>query len=142
MENCIFCQIINRKLPGFIISQNESVTAFLDINPVSDGHVLVVPNEHTEKLYEMKNSETVNALINTLIHTANLLVKSGICTDYSIVQSNGKYAEQDINHLHFHIIPRHQNDEVVFKLDTDTIAALKDNLLAVSNQLIWIATQE
>ena len=136
MENCIFCKIINQQQHGYIISQNESVTVFLDIHPVTEGHVLVVPNEHVEKLHDMNNPETVTALINTLIDTANLLVKLNICTDYSIIQSNGKYAEQDINHLHFHIIPRHQHDGVVFKLDTNTSAALEDNLMKVFNDLI------
>ncbi len=69
----------------------------------------------------------------TLVDTANRLVKAGICTDYSIAQSNGKCAEQDINHLHFHILPRHEDDGVVFKLDTD--AALQKNLITVTQQL-------
>lgn len=135
MENCVFCNIINKKLPGYIIYQNEWVTAFLDINPVSKGHVLIVPNKHVEKLHEIENTETANALISSLNTIANQLIKAGLCTDYSIVQSNGKYAEQDINHIHFHIIPRHKNDDVVFKLDTDKIAAHRDNLIQVFNQL-------
>ncbi len=55
MDSCIFCRFVNHTLPGYIISQNEFVTAFLDINPVSKGHVLGVPNKHIEKLHEMDN---------------------------------------------------------------------------------------
>lgn len=135
MKNCVFCNIVNKELPAFIINQNEWITIFLDINPVSSGHVLIAPNEHIEKLHEIESTETANALMNALIATANQLVKTGLCTDYSIVQSNGKYAEQDIEHLHFHIIPRQKDDGVVFKLDTDKIAALKENLIKIFDQL-------
>lgn len=135
MENCIFCQIVNQTLPGYIISQNEFVTAFLDIHPVSKGHVLVVPNMHVEKLHAVDNPKIVNTLMQALVDTANRIVKAGICTDYSIVQSNGEFAEQDMNHLHFHIIPRHKDDGVVFKLDADADAAQQKNLITVAEQL-------
>ncbi len=137
MTNCIFCEIIDNKEPAYIIYQNKYTTAFLDINPVATGHILVCPNEHIEKLNEIKHSSVSNALMKSLIHVSDLLIQSGICTDYSILQANGELADQDIKHLHFHIIPRHRNDQVHFRLETDKVAALNDNLVCVQNLLLF-----
>lgn len=134
-HNCIFCQIIKGSKPAKIIDQNERVTVILDINPVADGHLLIIPNEHIEKLHDVQNAETVAALMTAMIEAANKLIDAGICTDYSIVQANGVYAEQSIEHLHFHIIPRHENDGVIFKLDTDQNAALNHILETTRTRL-------
>lgn len=132
MKNCVFCNIIAGDIPGYLIFQNELVAVLLDINPVSSGHLLVIPKVHIEKVHEIKNTELATAIMMAIISIANKLIEKNFCTDYSITQSNGKYAEQDIEHFHFHIIPRHKNDGVVFKLDTNRVAALPENLAAVA----------
>lgn len=72
----------------------------------------------------------------SLINVSNLLIQSGLCNDYSIVQANGDSASQHNNPLHFHIMPRQKNDQIHFKLDTDKIAALNDNLDKVYEHLL------
>lgn len=134
-HSCIFCQIIKGSKPAKIIERNERVTVILDINPVAEGHLLVIPNEHIEKLHDVQNAETAAALMTAMVDAANKLIDVGICANYSIVQANGIYAEQGIDHLHFHIIPRHKNDGVIFKLDTNQIAALSHNLEAIRTKL-------
>ncbi|WP_339236935.1 HIT family protein [Oceanobacillus sp. FSL W7-1281] len=136
MEKCVFCQIVNKNTPAYIIYQNKDVTAFLDINPAAKGHVLVCPNNHIEKLNEIQHPSISNALMKFLINVSNLLIQSGLCNDFSIVQANGDSASQHIKHLHFHIIPRQKNDKIHFKLDTDKIAALNDNLDKVYEHLL------
>ena len=133
MENCVFCNIVAGNIPSHIIFQNDLVAVFLDINPVSSGHLLVIPKKHIEKLHDIENVEIANALMTTLIKMSSKLIINNVCLDYSLVQSNGKYAEQDINHVHFHIIPRYKDDGVIFKLDTHSVAALKENLARVAD---------
>lgn len=135
MINCVFCQIVQGKEPAYIIYKNKFVTAFLDINPVTDGHVLVSPNIHIDKLNNVKDTDVANALIESLILISNRLIISGMCVDYSIVQDNGDTANQDIKHLHFHIIPRNKDDQVKFNLNTNKKAALEDNLISTFNKL-------
>ena len=66
-----------------------------------------------------------------LIKVPQILIHSGICDDYTILSDNGHFAQQDIKHLHFHVIPRHMNEKFEFKLNTDFTAAEKSNLLSV-----------
>lgn len=137
MDNCTFCKIINKNEHAYIIYENTYITAFLDINPVMNGHVLICPNHHIEKLNEIKHPNISNALMESLIFVSNALIQSGICTDYSILQANGESADQDIKHVHFHIIPRYKNDKIYFKLETDKEAALADNLDNVYNKILF-----
>ena len=136
MDGCIFCNIIKKEKPAYIIYQDNLVTAFLDINPVAKGHTLISTNQHVEKLNNLIDDEVSNALMKALLIVTNKLIKSGLCSDYLIVQSNGNLAEQDIMHIHFHIIPRHENDGVLLKLDTDQEEKSKENLLDTFKSLV------
>lgn len=128
MEDCLFCKIVRGEIPSRTVYQDQHVTAFLDIHPVALGHLLVIPNVHMEKLHQLHDSQVAQSLMTALAELSNRLVTRGFCENYSIVQSNGRLAEQDIRHVHFHIIPRHENDGVEFKLDTHSEARLSTQL--------------
>lgn len=125
---CIFCEIVRNEREAYIVSKGKTVTVFLDINPVAKGHLLVVPNKHFENLHHIDDEETLDNIGKSLKMAATQLVNSGICKDYSIIQANGSFAEQEIQHLHFHIIPRHLGDDVMIKLPTDKSSATKECL--------------
>lgn len=129
MNKCVFCDILNNKIPCFDIYKNEHVTAFLDINPISPGHILIIPNKHIERLEHIDDRIISNALMESLIHIPKILIKAGICEDFTVLSDNGNNAQQEIKHTHFHIIPRHKNEKLSF--DTDNNAAEKNNLLNV-----------
>jgi len=132
---CIFCEIVNEREPAYIVYKDDIVTAFLDINPVSKGHVLVIPNKHIEQLNNISENNISNALMNVLIMISKRMVETGMCADFSILQANGYHAEQEINHIHFHIIPRYENDNILFKLDTNINASRSSSLMDVLNTL-------
>lgn len=110
MTDCIFCKIINSELPASLIYEDDHVIAFMDIQPVNPGHILVVPKIHKELIAELDEDLTsrlfnVGAKINLAIRKSN--VKSeGI--NYFL--ADGEAAGQEVFHTHLHIIPRFQND--------------------------------
>lgn len=98
---CIFCKIIAGEIPSYKLGENEGAIAFLDISPLSKGHSLVIPKEHYEKFHEMDEESAKQVM--------SLARKVAIALDvenYNIIQNNGKLANQEVPHVHFHIIPK------------------------------------
>ncbi|MFM7799519.1 MAG: HIT family protein [Planctomycetota bacterium] len=102
----IFTRIIAGEIPCHRVYEDEHVIAFLDIGPLSRGHVLVVPKEERERLHEL-SEESAAALGSALRRVAAALVRATGCADYNVLQNNGAAAHQAVMHVHFHIIPRH-----------------------------------
>jgi len=111
-EECIFCKIITGEIPCYKIYENKFILAFLDVNPISDGHTLVIPKKHYENVLDCEDKyleETIKAIkIITNHYKKNLK-----CTAFNIANNSGKDAGQVVNHLHFHIIPRYKNDGLI-----------------------------
>ncbi|MBT2622553.1 HIT family protein [Chryseobacterium sp. ISL-6] len=110
MTDCIFCKIINSELPASLIYEDDHVIAFMDIQPVNPGHILVVPKIHKELIAELDEDLTsrlfnVGAKINLAIRKSNIK-SEGI--NYFL--ADGEAAGQEVFHTHLHIIPRFQND--------------------------------
>lgn len=135
MEPCIFCEIVKGRAPSYTIYQDNFVTAFLDINPVHAGHLLIVPNIHFERLDHIDDESVSNALTGAIIKLSKALIASNLCDDYTVLSDNGRLAEQDVMHAHVHIIPRRQNEAMKLYLPTDNDAAKDENLIEVINTL-------
>lgn len=104
---CLFCSIINKETPNFKIYEDEDVYAFLDINPKSYGHTIVVPKKHIKNMNDY--SKLNYDFLKKVKEIANLLqIKLGF-NDYQIVCNNGELAGQVVFHLHIHIIPSYEN---------------------------------
>jgi histidine triad (HIT) family protein len=109
MDDCIFCKIIKGEIPCSKIYENETNIAFLDINPVNKGHVLVIPKNHFETYIDLPDDE-VSSLALAVKKVAKA-VKTGISTDgFNIQMNNHEAAGQVVPHVHFHIVPRFRND--------------------------------
>ena len=108
---CVFCKIVNKELPAYIVYEDENVVAFLDINPVSEGHTLVVPKKHYERITDMLEEEFKKFMES--FQKVVKLIESKLSKDYNIVVNHGEKAGQVIKHVHFHVIPR-KGDEKVF----------------------------
>lgn len=106
----IFQKIIDGEIPCHRIYEDDYVLAFLDVAPLSKGHVLVIPKEAVSSLHEL-SKETASALGVALVATASAVVKATGATDYNILQNNGKNAHQAVFHVHFHIIPTFTSDD-------------------------------
>lgn len=135
-NSCVFCDIVHKRVDSYVVYQNEYTTTFLDRHPIAHGHMLVVPNKHVETLDQLGDAKIAIELMQSVIGAAKQLVKAGICSDYSILQDNGEHAEQDIKHIHFHIIPRHANDHVQFNLETNLNAQQEESKVKIYNKLI------
>ena len=114
MEDCIFCKIIEKKIPAAKVYEDEKVISFLDIMPANKGHCLVVPKKHSETLVEM-GDEDLNATIKAAKKVAKALSLSFGNGSFNVVMNNGKEAGQIVNHAHIHIIPRFQRDRLRIK---------------------------
>lgn len=104
MPNCIFCKIINKEIPANIIHEDENFLAFLDIEPVSDGHILIIPKTHV--IWMQEANEEIISGIYTLAKKLMNSLKTGLGCDYV----NVSVAGTDIPHFHVHLIPRYFND--------------------------------
>lgn len=103
--DCIFCKIVNGEIPSYKIYEDDDVLAFLDINPVSVGHTLVIPKKHTLDVMEIDDDILIK-IINKGKDIAKLMnVKLGT-SGFTLVQNNGSV--QEVKHFHLHVIPRYE----------------------------------
>ena len=110
-KDCIFCKIIAGQIPATKIYEDQVVISFLDIGPISDGHTLVVPKQHFEKLHECP-AELLGQVSSRLGGIAQAVANATTCDGYNVLCNNGRAAGQIVEHLHFHIIPRKAGDGV------------------------------
>ena len=115
MENCIFCKIVNNELPGNKIYEDEDVLAFMDIQPINSGHLLIIPKKHAELISDVEDS--VVAKMNVIAKKLNTaLRKSGLKTEgVNFFLADGEAAGQEVSHVHLHIFPRYKNDGFGFR---------------------------
>ncbi|MFO3701650.1 HIT family protein [Staphylococcus felis] len=109
MSETIFSKIIKGDIPSFKIYENEYVYAFLDISQVSKGHTLLIPKKPSPNIYEA-DAETMKHIGEALPIVANAIKKAFNPDGLNIIQNNGEYASQSVFHIHFHLIPRYEND--------------------------------
>ena len=108
---CPFCGIASGKAPASLVYEDATVLAFMDLNPASIGHTLVVPREHRENIYEIP--ETVLADIFSVVKRASAAVKKTVGAEgISVLQLNGRAAGQMVMHFHVHVIPRFRKDAI------------------------------
>ncbi|MFT5422638.1 MAG: histidine triad (HIT) family protein [Phycisphaerales bacterium] len=105
MSDSIFSQIIRNEIPAHRIYEDPHVIAILDINPLSEGHALVIPKEPAETLDELSD-DAAAGLGRVLPRVCRALKKVSGCEAYNVLQNNGSDAGQAVSHVHFHIIPR------------------------------------
>lgn len=108
--DCLFCKIIKGEIPSHKIYEDEETFAFLDINPCSRGHTVVVPKKHCDSFTDM-STEDAGALFAT-VKMLSGMIEDALSTDGSNVGLNNKPAAgQVVPHVHVHIIPRMEDDE-------------------------------
>lgn len=109
---CIFCMIANGEIPSNKIYEDESVIAFLDINPTSYGHTLVVPKEHCDSFLDCPD-ETRNHVFEVANKLANKLEQTLHCDGINILTNVHEAAGQSVKHFHIHLIPRYKDHDSV-----------------------------
>jgi len=105
---CIFCNILSGKRTAHFIYEDDDHVAILDKYPIDEGHALVIPRKHYEKIIDM-NDDGVGLLFSKVPQIANAIIKATNADAFSIGQNNGRAAKQIVPHVHVHIIPRYNN---------------------------------
>jgi len=123
-NDCIFCAIAAGEIPSFKVYEDDLVLAYLDINPFSQGHTLVIPKTHSECLLDTDEA-TLAAVVARVKKVAAHLKFALPCDGFNILQNNGEAAGQTVKHLHFHIVPRYGRASIVFESHTGDMDALK-----------------
>ena len=121
MNGCIFCKIIKGEIPSYTIYEDDKMKAFLDVNPVSNGHVLLIPKTHYKNFLD-----TPDELIKEMYHTIKtkiypLLEEKLKITGLSICQIG-----KDVNHYHIHLIPQYEDEEFDFKYNKENIKDVEE----------------
>lgn len=109
--DCVFCKIVEGSLPSHKIDEDEHVLAFLDINPATAGHTLVVLKRHASDLWELSEEEALQ--VTSMVHrTASKLRDRLESRGLNVMQSNGVAAWQTVFHYHVHLVPRYPGDSL------------------------------
>lgn len=108
-EECIFCKIANGEIPSSTIYEDEDFRVFLDLNPATRGHALLVPKEHFDNLFELEDELCEKAVVLAKKLAGRMKRVLG-CDGFNLVQNNGEAAGQTVFHFHLHLIPRYEND--------------------------------
>lgn len=105
--SCTFCRIIKGNLPSWKVFEDDRTVAFLDINPLSKGHTLVVPKTHVSRVQEEEDSKYLFSAVRLLVGKVQAAMRAPAC---NVGINNGAESGQEVPYLHVHIIPRFNGD--------------------------------
>ena len=109
--DCIFCKIVAGEIPSVKVFEDDDTLVFMDINPLSEGHLLVVPKLHFPNLFEGDDRALGQVIVTARKVAAGMKTTLGI-DSLNMIQANGPWAVQSVAHFHIHLIPRRENDGV------------------------------
>lgn len=130
---CIFCRIVSAELPSAVVYEDDGVLSFLDIGPLADGHLLIIPREHHRDISAMppslcgKLAAVIPILSRALLHVTRAEGLNVLC-------NQGQTAGQVVEHVHFHLIPRKSGDNLGFRWHAGKYAAGRAQELAAEYQ--------
>jgi histidine triad (HIT) family protein len=110
-SDCIFCRIAAGELPADVVHEDERTVAFMDINPSTRGHVLVIPRQHSADLLDV-DPEDLAACMRAGQAVARRLTERLSADGINLVNSTGRVAGQTVFHFHVHVIPRYADDGI------------------------------
>ena len=132
MKDCIFCKIINKELPGKFIYEDDLIAIIMNINPATNGHLLVLPKKHSENLMDTDNEVITHALDIIRNNLYPLLKEKLNCKGLTISQNNE--LGQEIKHYHIHLTPRYDNDLLEFNYNKDSLLPLDEVYNILNNK--------
>jgi len=130
--DCIFCKIIAGEIPSFKLYEDDNSFAFMDINPASEGHALVIPKEHAANVYEVSDN-AITSTVTTAKKVAAAVNKTLQPQGLNLIQCNGPAAAQSVMHFHMHVLPRSEHDDLKLNWgitpgDMDAIGELSERI--------------
>ena len=132
--DCIFCKIVAGEIPCFSVYEDAATLAFMDINPVGDGHVLVIPKAHFADVVAV-TEDAIGAVAAAARKVARAVQAALAPPGLNLMQCNGEAAAQSVQHFHMHVIPRRIDDGLnmnwpIVPGDMDAIAATAERIRA------------
>lgn len=129
--NCIFCKIVGGEIPSSVVLETDALIAFLDVGPLADGHLLVIPKQHYTTLLDMP-SEDCAQLAGALPQLGAALMAVTGAEGFNVLQNNGPVAGQAVDHVHFHLIPRRGGDGLGYRWKPGSYAEGRAEQLVLS----------
>ena len=124
MDNCIFCKIINNEIPSSTIYEDDLIRVIMNINPATNGHLLILPKEHTTNLMDTSN-ELINHSLDIVRNNIYPMLKEKLnCEGLTLAQNNE--LGQEIKHYHLHLIPRYKDDNADFQYDKTKVSDVEE----------------
>lgn len=114
---CIFCRIASGELPASVVYEDERTIAFLDIQPINPGHVLVIPKAHAESMADLDPEDACQVMRVGQIMDRAIRQSELRCEGVNFFIADGKAAGQEVGHVHLHVFPRFEGDGFGIKLD-------------------------
>lgn len=125
VSDCLFCQIINKKKPTYIIAENDNCLAFLDVFPASEGHILIVTKKHYDNISQIEQNDW-NYLLSLIKEVVNKLQITFKPQGFNFISNMGEMAYQSIFHFHLHIIPKYRKEQgFIWTVDSEKTIDLK-----------------
>ncbi len=128
MKDCLFCKIVEGSIPSRTVYEDDLIKVIMNINPATNGHLLVIPKEHMENIMDTKEDIIMHSIKVIKEKLYPLLKEKLNCEGLTLAQNNG--LGQEIKHYHIHLIPRYPNDNADFQYDNE-----KEDLDVVFNKL-------
>jgi histidine triad (HIT) family protein len=108
-DDCAFCSIVRGESPATLVHQDDAIIAFMDIQPITQGHMLVVPREHAVLMASVSDQVAMRAF--RVARKLASVVRSALGAEgVNLFVADGEVAFQDVPHFHIHVIPRYPND--------------------------------
>ncbi len=114
VEGCVFCKIAAGEIPSKTVYEDDDFRAILDISPASKGHVIILPKNHADNIFEISD-EDASGIMLVAKKIASKVKNVFGCDGVNILQNNGEAAGQTVFHFHVHVIPRYENDNIRIK---------------------------
>jgi len=122
-DDCIFCKINKKEIPSYTIYEDDDFRVFLDINPITNGHVLMVPKTHYDNMFELPE-DMIPKIYETAKKVNDILKEKLNIEGLTLIQNNG--LGQDVKHYHLHLVPRYAHDEIKYLSNEKQLVEVED----------------
>ena len=131
MENCIFCKIVNNEIKSHTIYEDELIKVFLDANPETNGHMLIIPKKHYQNILDL-DEKIIPHAVKIIKEKLYPLMKEKLHCDGMTIAQNNEYG-QEIKHFHIHVVPRYENDQDYHSYNKDILISIEDIYSKLTN---------
>lgn len=131
MKDCIFCKIVNNEIKSHTIYEDELVKVFLDANPETNGHMLIIPKKHYQNILDL-DEKIIPHAVKIIKEKLYPLMKEKLHCDGMTIAQNNEYG-QEVKHFHIHVVPRYENDQDYHSYNKDILISTEDIYSKLTN---------